>query len=83
MRKILLVITMSLMMNTVAFPQSDGFFGIYSEGGDNRTGNNSSMPETPDNPLGAQENEKAPLGGGLLIMCALGAGYAISKKKGK
>ena len=67
-------------MTLVASAQrgSDNFFSM-SEMSDNRdmTAPGIGMPQSN---IGSTTNESAPLGTGLLIMTALGAGYAFTKK---
>ena len=81
MKKLYIAI-MIVMLGLGASAQSDGFFGSWNEGG-NRTEGGMSTPtlDTPGTPIGSTENTDAPVGSGLLVMTALGAGYAISKRK--
>jgi hypothetical protein len=88
MKKIIFAIAIVLTMTFCANAQSDGFFrggNDYSYGnrdGDGLPGVPSSSPDngyynynTTDVP--------APLGTGLLVMTALGAGYAMAKRRKK
>lgn len=77
MKKIIFTIAIILGLTMGAVAQSDGFFSNWSDF-DNRD-NGTDLPELP---LGGQiDNQNTPLGSGLLILTALGAGYAISKRK--
>lgn len=79
MKKILLVLAMVMALSLSANAQRDGFFNDwddYSNGLD-RTGVD--MPALPTH--GLDQNQNAPLGSGLLVLTALGAGYAMLKKR--
>ena len=83
MKKILLTVLV-LTMVLGASAQTDGFF---KDGGSsdnyNRSGSGSdpALPRLPGYGVGATDNDQgAPLGSGLLILTALGAGYAVSRK---
>ena len=56
----------------------DGFFGSENPGGD--YGNGPEMPILPYHNLGSNQ-EAAPLGSGLVVLGALGAGYALLRRK--
>ena len=76
MKKILFAIAFVMMMVLGANAQSDGWFkssdlGYRETGGDINTG----MP-----PAHGMDIE-APLGSGILVLTALGAGYAIARRK--
>lgn len=79
MKKILFAIALVMTVSFGANAQSDGFFGNWSDNSE-RTYNTGSLPSAPDSPLGTESSEAAPVGSGLLIMAALGAGYVIKKK---
>lgn len=67
-----------LLLSTTSTAQSDGFFKNYDNG------DRGDITINSDNANGitnADFGESAPLGSGLLIMLAAGAGYAILKKK--
>ena len=55
----------------------DGFFN-YDNGLDNRGGE---LPGLPTTEIGTTGNATAPLGSGLLVLTALGAGYALRRRK--
>lgn len=85
MKKILLATAFVMMMVFGASAQGrDGFFSNWDNGIDNRT-------TTPDIDLPNGQglvtgtdygnDEPAPLGSGLLVLTALGAGYVAVRKK--
>ena len=80
MKKIIFTIAIIL---TMAFSVSaqDGFF--RSDDGGQRTGTPGvDEPLVPHGPLGgAQDQDAAPLGSGLLVLTALGAGYALLHRR--
>ena len=83
MKKILFAIAIVLTMGLTANAQfRDGFFSDYDNGYGNRTGSESLDIE---NPLGhgLTTNQNTPLGSGLLVLTALGAGYAVVRKNRK
>ena len=77
MKKTLLTIAITLGLAFGASAQSDGFFGNWNNA-DNRDANGE-LPSLPNH--GLSDNQSAPLGTGLLILTALGAGYAVAKRK--
>lgn len=84
MKKILFTIAIVLTMALSANAQRDGFFGTwnndeYRDFGDNN--NPGIYVPSGNNPGEYTENQDAPLGTGLLILTALGAGYAVARKK--
>ena len=84
MKKILFAIAIVLTIGLTANAQSDGFF---RGGNDYSYGNRDGLPGVPDyTPNNGAYNTTdvpAPLGTGLLIMTALGAGYAMAKRRKK
>lgn len=80
MKKILLALAIVMTMGYCANAQGgmDGFFNSYNEdyraAGDQFDAMNNTMP-------GHGQTTDAPLGGGLLILTALGVGYAASRKR--
>ena len=84
MKKILFAITLTITLGLTATAQySDGFFNDWDNGLD-RTGTGNDigfvLPSSHGNGL---DTPSAPLGSGLLILTALGAGYALKKKHEK
>ncbi len=81
MKKILFAIAIVLTIGLTANAQGrDGFFSNWDNGYDNRTGDD--LPTVLGGELGGlQGNQDAPLGSGLLILTALGAGYAALRKR--
>ncbi len=80
MKKILLVTALVLAIGLSASAQ-DGFFrGGYDDSGDRGT----TTPLLPGYGVGENNNDQpgtAPLGGGLLVLTVLGAGYALTRKR--
>ena len=84
MKKILFAIAIVLTIGLTANAQSrDGFFSDWDNGYGNRINDPSSIDfNLPSNTtLGNGQNEQAPLGSGLLVLTALGAGYAVARKR--
>ena len=80
MKKILFAIAFVMMM-VIANAQSDGWFKS-NDGGfmDRGTGAGDPTISLP-NEHGYTEDQTTPLGSGLIILGALGAGYAIARRK--
>ena len=84
MKKILFAIALIITLGFTATAQySDGFFNDWDNGFD-RTGTGNEigfvLPASHGNGL---DTPSAPLGSGLLVLTALGAGYALKKKHEK
>ena len=81
MKKILFAITLVMMIAVGAKAQNDNWFrsndGIY----DNRGTGTGSDIELPGGHNLTNDANGVPLGTGLLILTALGAGYAVARKK--
>lgn len=80
MKKILFAIAFVMMVSFGANAQSDGWF--KSGGEDNysgRTGTDIVLPS--GHGLQDDQTGTAPLGSGLIILGALGAGYAVARRK--
>lgn len=78
MKKIIFTVAITLGLAFGASAQSDGFFNNYSMDGGQRSSDG--IPELPNS--GQTGNQATtPLGSGLLILTALGAGYAVAKKR--
>ena len=84
MKKIVFAIVLVLTIGFSASAQ-DGFFrGGDNDGADRTAGISGTTPLLPGYGVGANNNDQpgtAPLGGGLLVLTALGAGYAVSRRK--
>lgn len=85
MKKIIFATAIMMMMAVNANAQRDTFFSDwYDENSDIRT-NGTNIPNLPNNDLilgGEFGNDvNAPIGSGLLILTALGAGYAVARKR--
>ena len=78
MKKTLLAIAIILGFTAGAMAQSDGFFNNWNDL-DNRE-DCLELPALPNHALSGDQ-PAAPLGSGLLILTALGAGYALSKRR--
>ena len=83
MKKILLaialVITMSFGAKAQFFGMSDGFFNDWGTSDAIRSGVLVGLPTVH----GLDVDQSAPLGSGLFILGALGAGYAVARRKRK
>ena len=80
MKKILFAIAIVLMVSFTANAQRDGFFNDWEDVSNGLDRDNVSMPELPSY-HGLDDNQEAPLGSGLLVLTALGAGYALKKRR--
>lgn len=80
MKKILLAAALVIAMGFGANAQRDSFFNDWEDvdNGLGRTGID--MPTLPGS-HGLTDDVNAPLGSGLLILTALGAGYALKKRR--
>lgn len=86
MKKIFLAIAIILMMGISISAQNDFFFRSYNEDGYNNRDswgqdNPGIIVPNGDTPGEYSGDEPAPLGSGLLVLTALGAGYAVTRKK--
>lgn len=81
MKKILLTIALVVSLVLSSKAQSDGFFKSDNTYNDPyRDITETDMPLFPGG-HGITNNVETPLGGGLLILTALGAAYAVKKKR--
>ena len=83
MKKIIFAIVLVLTIGLSASAQ-DGFFrGGDNDGADRAAGISGTTPLLPGQGVGATNNDQSglPLGSGLLVLTALGAGYALTKKR--
>ena len=78
MKKILFAIAFVMVMVLGANAQSDGFFKSYNDSG-YRTGETLETNMPPQH--GMEIPYEAPLGSGILVLTALGAGYAVARRK--
>ena len=82
MKKIFLAIALVFALSVNSFAQnSDGFFNNYDNNPYNRMDDPTGILNMPTGALGSTHNEYAPIGSGLLILTALGAGYVIRRQK--
>ena len=77
MKKIILALAIVLSVGLTAYAQSDGFF---KSSGDDNSGRDGAMMINLPGEHGGNGDVGAPLGSGLLILTALGAGYALRKR---
>lgn len=79
MKKILFAIAIVMMLGMTANAQRDGFFRDYD---DNVNRENDGLPKILGGELGGLNGDQdAPLGTGLLVLTALGAGYAVARRR--
>ena len=78
MKKLALIIAMVLGVNV--FAQAQGSF--FGRGSEAKNANASDVPLVPEehNQRGDKDAD-APLGGGVLVLMGLGAGYALIAKR--
>ena len=85
MKKILFAIALVMTMGFGANAQYDGFFKWNDA--DNNDVYRSGGGSTPDFVLpsshGSDNDDTAPLGSGLVVLTALGAGYAVARRRNK
>ena len=77
MKKILLVLSLVITIGFGASAQSDGWFKASGEDSYNERNASFGLPTEH----GLTNDQSAPLGEGLLILTAMGAGYAIARRK--
>ena len=80
MKKILFAIAFVMMM-VIANAQSDGWFRSNDGGFIDRGTEPSDPTISLPNEHGYTEDQTTPLGSGLIILGALGAGYAVARRK--
>ena len=82
MKKILFTIVLTITLGLTATAQyTDGFFNDWDNGLD-RTGTGNEIGFVlPTNHGFGEDTPSAPLGSGLLVLTALGAGSALKKKR--
>lgn len=83
MKKVFLILALVFAMGFDMLAQhKDGFFNDYDSDPYNRIENPNDIGlHVPNGTLGDPNSEPAPIGNGLLILTAIGAGYAIKKRK--
>ena len=81
MKKTIFAIALVMTMGFAANAQNDGFFRWNDSDNDiYRAGGSESGFALPDM-HGSETDSSAPVGSGLLILTALGAGYAVARKR--
>lgn len=86
MKNILFAIAFVLLMAFGASAQggrTDGFFSYSDNSNDRISSGNDCTVDFPTFHFSNTDQEGAPLGSGLLILTALGAGYAVAHKRKK
>lgn len=82
MKRIVLSIALVLTLGLSVNAQSDGFFkSTYQDANEEArtgTGTGRALPGVPG--FGGNEDVKAPLGSGLLLLAGMGAAYALRRK---
>lgn len=80
MKKILLTLAIVFTVSCTAMAQGrDSFFNDWDDVDNNLNRDGLEIPLLP--PHGLEYDQPAPLGSGLLLLTALGAGYAVAKRK--
>ena len=79
MKKIILTLALVMTLGFTVSAQRDDFFNDWDDLGNGLDRTEFEMPTLP-NP-GLDTNQYAPLGSGLIILTAMGAGYAIARRK--
>ena len=83
MKKVILSIALVLALGLGASAQRDGYFNDWNDVGNGLENYNDfeNGLRDPGLPGHGGGDQPAPLGSGLLILTALGAGYAVSRKR--
>ena len=85
MKKIIFTIAIVFMMVLGASAQTDGFFrdgGSANDYSRTDSGSDPALPRLPGYGVGAtNDDQTAPLGSGLMVLTALGAGYAVKRSR--
>lgn len=83
-KRIFLAIVILTFVSAQAFAQRDGFFNDWKDIDNREIIGGGDMPNLPlSHGYGDDQDADAPLGTGLLILTALGTGYAVVKRKKK
>jgi hypothetical protein len=80
MKNIFLAIAMVFAMGFSASAQSDSFFNDWENVGNGMDRTGLEMPTLPGS-HGITDDVTAPLGGGLLILTALGGAYLLRRRE--
>lgn len=81
MKKILFAIVLVITLSVAANAQTDGFFKWNGNNEDEIYRDSESLNFTLPSAHGTGLDYDAPLGSGLLVLTALGAGYATVRKR--
>ncbi len=83
MKKIIFAIAIVLTIGLTANAQNDSFVDWENDWGNRTSGYMPGLPAAALGISGNVQSDPAPLGSGLLVLTALGAGYAVVKKRKK
>ena len=85
MKKIILALTIVMTFGFVAKAQTDYFITPSEYSGSIREDITWVIPILPTGGIGSSNEDQSalPLGNGILVLTALGAGYAVSRKRKK
>lgn len=82
MKKIVLTLVLMLSMSLYMPAQRNDMFFRTDNDVYNRMDNPNDIGlNVPSSPLGSTNSEPAPLGNGLIILTAIGLGYAVKNRK--
>ena len=79
MKKIILTLALVMTLGFTVSAQRDAFFNDWDDLGNGLDRTEFDMPALPYH--GLDTNQNAPLGSGLVILAAMGAGYALARRK--
>ncbi|MCR5037613.1 MAG: hypothetical protein K6A73_09900 [Bacteroidales bacterium] len=80
MKKILLAAALVIAMGLGANAQRDSFFNDWEDIGNGLDRTGVEIPTLPGS-HGLTDDVTAPLGSGLLVLTALGAGYMVARRR--
>ena len=80
MKKILLSAALVIAMGFGANAQNDNYFNTWDDVSNNTARESDFTPTLPES-HNLTDNQSVPVGSGLLVLTALGAGYALTRKR--
>ena len=80
MKKILLSAALVIAMGFGANAQNDNYFNTWDDVSNNKERESDFTPTLPES-HNLTDNQSVPVGSGLLVLTALGAGYALTRKR--
>ena len=83
MKKILFAIAFVMVMVLGASAQSDGWFKASGDDYSQRAGTGQDIALPGSHGLTDDQTGAVPVGSGILVLTAMGAGYAIARRKRK